>query len=182
MAVPVFRSARWLSPFPPAEQYADGQISETQREIAYRQAKRVMLESDRDDVNDPAWALRGELISLSVAEHVSAYLLGWLFNEKAQKMNPTGEADEKRPQCNLLRDLFGPLPFRPIQMAPEWLSSPVTTFATSIYQENDFSRMAALGDKLERAGCSNSDILTHCRSSTPHNRGCWVVDLILEKK
>ena len=39
--------------------------------------------------------------------------------------------------------------------------------------------MPALADALEDAGCSNTEILAHCRGPGPHLRGCWVVDLVL---
>jgi hypothetical protein len=43
-------------------------------------------------------------------------------------------------------------------------------------------RLAILADALEEAGCDNADILTHCRQSGPHVRGCWVVDLLLGRE
>src|SRR5262249_14683122 len=36
-----------------------------------------------------------------------------------------------------------------------------------------------LADALEAAGCSNQDILEHCRGPGPHVRGCWVLDMLL---
>ena len=38
-----------------------------------------------------------------------------------------------------------------------------------------------LADALEDAGCTNADLLAHCRGPGPHVRGCWAVDLILGK-
>jgi hypothetical protein len=41
-----------------------------------------------------------------------------------------------------------------------------------------------LADALEDAGCTDADILAHCRSGGEHARGCWVcwvVDLVLGK-
>ena len=35
---------------------------------------------------------------------------------------------------------------------------------------------------LMDAGCDNEEILAHCRSAGPHVRGCWVVDLLLQKE
>jgi hypothetical protein len=36
-----------------------------------------------------------------------------------------------------------------------------------------------LADALEEAGCTNPEILEHCRTQGEHVRGCWVVDLVL---
>ena len=41
--------------------------------------------------------------------------------------------------------------------------------------------MPILADALQDAGCTNEDVLTHCRGDGPHVRGCWVVDLLLGK-
>jgi hypothetical protein len=51
-----------------------------------------------------------------------------------------------------------------------------------IYDERAFNRMPILADALEEAGCTNKDILDHCRSGGEHVRGCWAVDLILGKE
>jgi hypothetical protein len=50
-----------------------------------------------------------------------------------------------------------------------------------MYESSDFSPMPILADALQDAGCSNEDILDHCRGDVPHVRGCWVVDLALGK-
>jgi hypothetical protein len=78
----------------------------------------------------------------------------------------------------------------------EWCTATVLSIAQSIYDSRDFSAMTILADALEEAGCNNNDILTHCRCGViehvyrdctlfeavgPHVRGCWVLDLILEK-
>jgi len=56
------------------------------------------------------------------------------------------------------------------------------TLARQIYESRDFSAMPILADALQDAGCDNEDILSHCRDTNqPHVRGCWVVDLVLEK-
>jgi hypothetical protein len=39
-----------------------------------------------------------------------------------------------------------------------------------------------LADALEDAGCTNQDMLEHCRQPGEHVRGCWVVDLLLNKE
>jgi hypothetical protein len=86
--------------------------------------------------------------------------------------------------CHFLRDLFGPLPFRPVILDPSWLiwhGGLVVSMARRMYDRRDFSDMSVLADALEEAGCQDQDILGHCRSGGEHVRGCWVVDLTLGK-
>jgi hypothetical protein len=54
--------------------------------------------------------------------------------------------------------------------------------AQAIYDERAFDRTPQLADALEQAGCTDADILGHCRGGGEHVRGCWVVDLLLGKK
>jgi hypothetical protein len=54
--------------------------------------------------------------------------------------------------------------------------------AQAIYDERAFDRLPILADALEDAGCTNADILGHCRGAGPHAKGCWVVDLLLGKE
>jgi hypothetical protein len=63
-----------------------------------------------------------------------------------------------------------------------WLAPMVTKLALAIYEERAFDRMPILADALEDAGCTNQDILEHCRGGGDHVRGCWVVDLLLAKE
>jgi hypothetical protein len=84
-------------------------------------------------------------------------------------------------QCSLLRCIFGN-PFQRVALNSAWVTSNVLNLAQAIYDEKDFSKMPVLGDALEDAGCDNQDMLSHCRGSTVHARGCWVVDLLLGKE
>lgn len=91
----------------------------------------------------------------------------------------------------LLRDIFGN-PFRPVTIDPVWRTwnnGTVVKLSQAIYDERelpsghlDAGRLAILADALEDAGCTNTDILDHCRSPGLHVRGCWVVDLLLGKE
>ena len=54
--------------------------------------------------------------------------------------------------------------------------------AQAIYEERRFGDLPVLADALEEAGCTDADILSHCRGPGPHVRGCWVVDLLLGKQ
>jgi hypothetical protein len=84
----------------------------------------------------------------------------------------------------LLRCIFGN-PFRPTRPDPAWLAwngGTAVKLARAIYDERAFDRLPILADALEEAGCTDADILSHCRGEGPHVRGCWVVDLILGKQ
>jgi hypothetical protein len=88
-------------------------------------------------------------------------------------------------QCQLLRDIFGSLLFRPVTVDPCWLTrneGAVRRVARGIYDERDFDRLPILADALEDAGCANADMLIHCRGGGEHVRGCWVIDLLLGKE
>jgi hypothetical protein len=40
------------------------------------------------------------------------------------------------------------------------------------------SRLSALADALEEAGCADAGLLGHLRGPGPHARGCWALDLL----
>jgi len=88
---------------------------------------------------------------------------------------------EQRDQCNLVREVFGN-PFRPIKLDPSCFTSTVKQLAEAIYDDRAFDRLPILADALEDAGCTNQDILDHCRQKREHVRGCWVVDLVTGKE
>jgi hypothetical protein len=95
---------------------------------------------------------------------------------------------EHREQAPLLRDIIGN-PFRTVAVDPFWLAANnrlVLRLARTTYDERslpsgalDVTRLGVLADALEDAGCTNGDILNHCRSPGPHFRGCWVVDMFI---
>ena len=84
----------------------------------------------------------------------------------------------------LLHDIFGN-PFHPAPIEASWLKwhdATVPKIAQAIYDDRAFDRLPVLADALEEAGCTNAEILNHCRSEAPHVRGCWVVDWLLGKQ
>jgi hypothetical protein len=100
-------------------------------------------------------------------------------------------ASELAAQAGLLRCVLGN-PFRPVRMNPAWLAwnaGSLPELAAVAYDYRDLpsglldpTRLSVLADALEEAGCSDPDILDHCRQPGEHVRGCWVVDLILGKE
>lgn len=77
----------------------------------------------------------------------------------------------------LIRDIFHP--FAP---AKSGFGSAPHSLALGIDNEQAFDRLPILADALEDAGCTNQDILDHCRGGGVHVRGCWVVDLLLGRE
>jgi hypothetical protein len=101
-----------------------------------------------------------------------------------QDLNKKRQAEavrkEQNSQCQLLRDLIGN-PFHPVCFDPVCFTPVVVSMARCIHNERDFQTMPILGDALEEAGCTNGDILDHCRRPGEHTLGCWVVDALLGK-
>ncbi|MBY0522829.1 MAG: hypothetical protein K2R98_05505 [Gemmataceae bacterium] len=77
--------------------------------------------------------------------------------------------------------MFGK-PFCPISINPTWITPTVKQLAEAIYEDRGFDRLSILADALEEAGCTDQEILTHCREPGPHTRGCFVVDVVLGKE
>jgi hypothetical protein len=91
--------------------------------------------------------------------------------------------DQCKHQCSLLREIVRN-PFSQARIALErlrWNDQVVSKVAFSIYNEVAFHRVPLLADALEDAGCSDAELLGHLRGPGPHVRGCWAVDLLLEK-
>jgi len=85
-------------------------------------------------------------------------------------------------RADLLREIIGN-PFRPsppLQPAVlGWNDGTVRRIAEAIATDQAYDRLPILADALLDAGCDNEELLAHCRSESPHVRGCWAMDLIL---
>jgi hypothetical protein len=89
----------------------------------------------------------------------------------------------RRVQADMIRCVFGN-PFHPPAAPASWLAwndGAIRKMAQPIYDARAFDRLPLLADALEDAGCTDADILSHCRNDSEHVRGCWVVDLLLGK-
>lgn len=88
-------------------------------------------------------------------------------------------------ETSLLRDIIGPLIFRPIDLQGgvlKWNDGTVVNLAQDIYREGAIDRLPILADALEEAGCNEAEIISHCREPRQHVRGCWLIDLLLGKE
>jgi hypothetical protein len=89
----------------------------------------------------------------------------------------------------LLLDVFGLFPLRAVCLDPAWLTPTVLALAQAAYDNRilpagtlDNPHLAVLADALEDAGCTDAEILHHCRQPAEHVRGCWLLDLLLKKE
>ena len=164
-----------------AERDADGLVRETDlRESAQAANEAYRYGNPLGPHDNAAYASvhvggRDRWHSASSAAAYAAYAVRYPVGGEEAKLA------EQAHQTSLLRDIFGN-PFRPVAIDPSWLTTDVRLLATGIYDDKAFDRMPILADALQDAGCTNDDILSHCRSEGPHVRGCWVVDLLLGKE
>jgi hypothetical protein len=98
------------------------------------------------------------------------------FGERLRQTRP----DLYASLAELLRDVMGN-PFRPVSIDPSWMTPAVLRLAQGIYDDRAFDRLPILADALEDAGCTNAEVLEHCRQPGTHARGCWVVDGLLRR-
>jgi hypothetical protein len=81
----------------------------------------------------------------------------------------------------ILRDILNN-PFRPVKIDKAWLKwnkAAVVSLARAVYEDRAFDQLPILADALEDAGCSDDNILSHCREPGWHARGCWLLDAVL---
>jgi hypothetical protein len=135
-----------------------------------------------------AWTILANR-QLYSSEAVSA--AGWaregLSEVQPDQRREEVERQEQLAQGSLVHCLLGN-PFRPASLPPGWITPPMQGIATTAYTERhlpsghlDNARLAVLSDALEEVGCTDDAILSHLRSSGPHVRGCFALDLVLGK-
>jgi hypothetical protein len=172
-----------------AESFADGQASETELTAAHSEACVAAAEMGAAVVRHPV-SKRKMPRKLSVAAQAAAHasaaqvtVHGSLAAAEASLVHHAEVSGEYGNQANLVRDIFGN-PSHPVAVEPAWLAwndATVPAIARHIYDNRAFHVLPILADALEDAGCTNADLLDHCRSPGPHVRGCWAVDLLLGK-
>ena len=148
------------------ERHAEGQIDYETMLGALQLLRKTSPDLLEKSCVFPEWLNRAALRS----PYEAACSMGWPITKKSHS--------------DLLRCLFGN-PFHPASFDPAWLQSDdgnVRRLAQAINDERSFHRLPVLADRLENAGCTSDDILSHCRSVGPHARGCWVLDSLLEPR
>lgn len=164
-----------------AERYADGVATEDELAGAAAAAGSVHKEAfdAKGKVGSTAeWCV---VFTADAVPFRAARTVNWMSAHAAY--HHSADPDEI-PRVHFLRDIFGN-PFRSVTIDAAclaWNDNTVPKLARAIYDDCAFHRLPILADVLEAAGCTDQDILGHCRGPGPHVRGCWVVDLLLGKK
>jgi hypothetical protein len=188
-----------------AEAHADGlqgreELMEAEQK-AYEAAESLMEQiPDLEWKRSPTWHAMWAAASftgamsgrrpVSGAGHHTQYAIAW---EKAPQPNRREEREairqlEGQRQWSWVLDIFGN-PFRPVSLAPAWLTPAVLKLAQAAYNNRflpsgllDNAALAVLADALEEGGCTDADILSHLRAPGEHVRGCWPLDMVLGKE
>ena len=169
-----------------AERYADGGLADSTLWKWGQRMVRLGI-ACRDQGMDPkAWsATYVASVACSPPEWGSVAWVGLENHSRefgqADIFPPGWLSEAKRKAGIVLRDVLGN-PFRPAVFDPRWRTADVVGLARGVYDERALDRMPLLADALMDAGCADEQVIGHCRSAGPHVRGCWVVDLILEKE
>lgn len=142
-----------------AEHWADGLLSTAYIENAKAQAEAAARDVPSSATRSVVWTLDNDpwLAAFELARHTPTMI-----------------------QVQFLHDIFGN-PFRRVNVREpllSWNDHTVVRLAQSIYESRDFTGLPIVADALEDAGCTDHDILTHCRQGENHVKGCWVVDLL----
>jgi hypothetical protein len=145
-----------------SERYADGEAG--RQELIVSQSRLTRVERKGRVATD---AVEAVLCAASTRPadvnraHLAALRAWWMRESEVMR------------QCALLRDVRGN-PFRPVTASPSWLrwnDGTVAKMANAIYEGRHFAELPILADALEDAGCTDPDVLSHCRSGTEHVRG-----------
>jgi hypothetical protein len=158
-----------------AERFADGQANHKELAAAKRVTGAALERNGLGGVTGPKYSAIGSAWSCTRNSPTAAMYPLWVFTDEAQR----------NWEVVLLRDIFGN-PFHPLPILPPywraWKDNTIANLVQTIYTDRAFDRLPILADALEEAGCTNADILNHCRQPGEHVRGCWVLDFLLGKE
>jgi hypothetical protein len=174
---PELSDARSRAAVKVAEAFADGHAGLAELAAAHEAA----LQAARREPTEAAW---WAVAATSPVGFEELYVSGWTQAQRGGVWRREADwAGRQKRRRALFRDLCRS-PLHGGGMDATWLAwqgGCVVRLARVIYDERNFECLPVLADALEEAGCTDNDILDHCRKPGTHVRGCWVVDLLLGK-
>jgi hypothetical protein len=163
------------------ERYADGAAEA--RELTWARGVADAVARRYSSHSQPAVSLAAQAVAQAATPHARDALACARLAAHALGLNDLAGWDaERAAQSVLLRDLFGALPFRSVDVEPAWLrwkGATVRRIAVAVYRDRRFGDLPVLADALEEAGCADAEILGHLRGRWPHTLGCWALDWVL---
>ena len=173
------------------EQFADGTATLEDLSAAEKAAaaaeEATTAEGHRDAAN-AVFAIACPDVGWDIAETI----VGCVANAIRAAGGRGAAAEEEAAQVALLRDIVGNPFRRPPVVDPDvlaWQNGLIVNMAQAIYDDRtlpagilDAARLGVLADALEDAGCTDEAILKHLRGSGEHARGCWILDLLLNRE
>ena len=156
------------------------------RTFANREATLALrMKSDADDAADRAVTARNK--GLEEARALEA------VRKLEEAARGGDDADEKtrlaaaRNMGRLLKEILGN-PFKPVEFSPDWRTDNALALAKGIFADRAFDRLPVLADALLDAECDAEPVLRHLRNTEFHHkeppfhlRGCWAVELVLDR-
>jgi hypothetical protein len=89
----------------------------------------------------------------------------------------------RKMKCDLLREVVPPPDLAPLPPhLLEWNGGIIKQLARAAADKEEWETLPILADALEEAGCTNAQLLAHCRQGGNHLPGCWAADWILGRK
>ena len=181
---PLLKDARITDALDVAERHADGVATRADLEAALQGAARAQRAQRRKallfayaavmDACGPDGRGAEETSALAAAAAADPRTT---YGERLRQIRP----DLYASLAALLRDIVGN-PFLPVSVDRSWLTPAVIQLAHGIYDDRAVDRLPILADVLGEAGCTNAEVLDHCRQPATHARGCWVIDGLLQRE
>ena len=168
------------------ERRADGLLDDDRWRLAQQRGRYTSWSAEADTFGyDPETQVGAEFryaaagaIATAVEDDPNRLLQFMDYYRSDYERDPEATHPQHRAAvCRLIDDLHGN-PFRPAIVRRDRVSETALDLARTIYEDRAFDLMPILGDALEEAGCTDGDILRHCRNGGMHARGCWVVDQV----
>lgn len=177
-----------------AERYADGLASPQElldaRALAWQAVRQCQ------DVNARHGVPRVPVPALHAAAYAADQTREGLARSSRHALACYGfdegvRAHERLAQRRCLDCIFGDPFRRPSPLDPHLLRADdglAVKLARAVYDEPalpsrelDAARLGVLADFLEEGGCRDAALLRHLRNKGPHRRGCWGLDLVVQK-
>jgi hypothetical protein len=168
------------------ERFADDAVGEEELANAYA-AWVSEVDKLRGQINDGAggntYSAIPNLVScgVSFAQALSDAVMSAAAFVPPDTLDPAAIDDELNEHAALVREIFGN-PFRAATFDAAWAAPEILDLCQAMIREQRFDRMPRVGEALYAVGCRDEAILAHCRETSGHVRGCWVLDLLMQKQ